>query len=119
MRDPDAVPDASLAYLRCQQPPGVGDRRGARSSSCAASALLLVLDNCEHLLRRGRADSSKSMLGRARASQVLATSREGLDVAGERIMVGVRRSPCPSRRADLRAIAHATRCGSSWSGRRR
>src|SRR5207344_199953 len=53
---------------------------------CERRELLLVLDNCEHLL-----DAAAQMVeGIERACpavRVLATSREGLGVSGERIMV--------------------------------
>lgn len=45
-------------------------------------SLLLVLDNCEHLLR-GCAALAKSLLGASRGLKILASSRERLHAAGE------------------------------------
>ncbi len=51
----------------------IGDRR-----------LLLILDNCEHLLD-ATADLAERLLLSCREVKILATSREALDVAGERV----------------------------------
>jgi predicted ATPase/class 3 adenylate cyclase len=51
----------------------IGDRR-----------LLLILDNCEHLLDPA-AKLAERVLAACRQAKVLATSREALDVAGERV----------------------------------
>ena len=73
-------------------PPALGVRERAgparspttlRGRTCAPRRLLLVLDNCEHLLdacaRAGRRPAARP----ARGVTVLATSREALGVAGE------------------------------------
>jgi predicted ATPase/class 3 adenylate cyclase len=52
----------------------IGDRR-----------LLLILDNCEHLLD-ATADLAERLLLACREAKILATSREALDVAGERVV---------------------------------
>ena len=46
--------------------------------------LLMVLDNCEHLLE-GAADLAEAVLAAAPGVRVLATSREGLGVHGEQV----------------------------------
>jgi predicted ATPase/DNA-binding winged helix-turn-helix (wHTH) protein len=46
--------------------------------------VLLVLDNCEHVLEQS-AELVHRMLGRAHAARILATSREPLRVAGEHV----------------------------------
>ncbi|HEX6425501.1 MAG TPA: winged helix-turn-helix domain-containing protein [Acidimicrobiales bacterium] len=50
----------------------------------AARPVLLVLDNCEHVLERA-AQLVDRMLGRGDAARILATSREPLAVAGEHV----------------------------------
>lgn len=47
--------------------------------------LLVILDNCEHLLD-GTADLAETILAGCPNAQILATSREVLDVAGERVI---------------------------------
>jgi predicted ATPase/class 3 adenylate cyclase len=48
-------------------------------------AALVILDNCEHVID-GCADFAESMLASPGATAMLATSREALDVDGERVM---------------------------------
>ena len=74
------VPAAVAAALGIRERPASRrQRRGARRSDRAA--LLLVLDNFEHLL--AAAPLVERAAGAARASQVLATSRAPLRVRGE------------------------------------
>jgi predicted ATPase/class 3 adenylate cyclase len=89
--------------------------------------LLLVLDNCEHLLDDAGA-LADAVLRRCPNVAVLATSREALDVAGERI-VRVRSLDAPAVSATGEELAHsaavrlfADRCAdvgaeSTWDGR--
>jgi predicted ATPase len=81
--DPAAVPDAVANAL------GVTPAAGASMSERVADALggrptLLVLDNCEHLL-----DAVAALLAlihrRGATVHVLATSREGIGIAGEHL----------------------------------
>ena len=53
------------------------------ASDLASSELLLVLDNCEHLIGAS-ADLADTLLRSCRGLKVLATSRETLGVGGER-----------------------------------
>ena len=69
----------------------------------AGKALLLVLDNCEHLLRAVAALVDEVVLG-CPGVRVLATSREGLNVAGER-MLGVASLDVPGDAAGTEGIA--------------
>ncbi|MCW2649342.1 MAG: afsR 1 [Mycobacterium sp.] len=81
--DPDVVALAAIRALGLPDQPGrpadetlvrlVGDRR-----------MLLVLDNCEHLLD-ATATLTQALLGRCPAVRLLTTSREPLGVAGEAI----------------------------------
>ena len=82
-----------------------------------AKEMLLVLDNCEHLVEAA-ARLVDVLLDSCPRLRVLATSREALSVAGEL------RWPVPAPlRARPAAIAHGrrssqatSRCGCSWSG---
>jgi predicted ATPase/class 3 adenylate cyclase len=81
--DAGAVPDAVAAVL------GVTQQPGKSVSESVVSALegrvrLLVFDNCEHVLDAA-ADLIEAILTESSSVRVLATSREGLDVANEQI----------------------------------
>jgi predicted ATPase/class 3 adenylate cyclase len=81
--DPDAVPDAVLTTVGLVQQPG----RTVTASIAEAFAgrrSLLVLDNCEHVLDAA-AELVEALLARGGHAKVLATSREGLRVADERL----------------------------------
>lgn len=51
----------------------------------SSQRVLIVLDNCEHVLD-GAAEFVERLLARSGSSRVLATSREGLGAAGERLV---------------------------------
>jgi predicted ATPase len=81
--DPAAVPDAVAAVLGIIQQPG----KSVANSVAAAlegRVRLLVIDNCEHVL-----DAAAGLVEAIRAASatvtILATSREGLRVADERL----------------------------------
>ena len=83
--DESGVPDLVAVTLRVQQRPGetvtesiVGVLRDRE--------LLLVLDNCEHLVTSA-ARLVDAIVRACPRVRVLATSREGLGVAGERLML--------------------------------
>ena len=81
--DPDAVPDAVAAIL------GVTQQPGKSVSESVATALdgrvrLLVIDNCEHVLD-ATGDLIDAILAHSTTVKILATSREGLGVADERL----------------------------------
>ncbi len=63
---------------------------------------LLVVDNCEHLVQVV-AETVDTLLGRAPLVQVLASSRESLDVPGEQAYP-LRPLPLPERDADAGAL---------------
>jgi Adenylate and Guanylate cyclase catalytic domain/NB-ARC domain len=78
--DPGAVPDAVAAVL------GITQQPGKSVSESVAAALegrvrLLVFDNCEHV-RDAAADLVEAILAASATVRILATSREGLGVAG-------------------------------------
>nr|WP_090278748.1 adenylate/guanylate cyclase domain-containing protein [Mycolicibacterium komanii]CRL74384.1 LuxR family transcriptional regulator [Mycolicibacterium komanii] len=81
--DPRAVPDAVAAVL------GVGPQAGKTVGESVADALegrvrLLVFDNCEHVVD-DVADLVERILTRTPTVKILATSREGLGLADERL----------------------------------
>ena len=81
--DPASVPDAVAAVLGITQQPGMS------VSDSVAAALegrlrLLVLDNCEHVVD-SVADLVEAILAASATVKVLATSREGIGVADEKL----------------------------------
>jgi predicted ATPase len=83
LADPARVPEALAAVLGVREAADRSltemlgqDLRGKRA--------LLVLDNCEHLLA-ACAELSNALLSAAQEIRILATSREGLGVEGERL----------------------------------
>jgi len=103
VRDPDAVPDAIMATFGLQAPTGMSVIDGL-IEFLRTKELLLVLDNCEHLLRPVSEIAGAVTRGCPHV-RILATSREGINVAGER-MLGVTSLAVPDDSATLEAIAH-------------
>ncbi len=102
VRDPDAVVDAVAAVF------GVTARAGqtlveALVEFLGTKQLLLVLDNCEHVLDPV-ADVVDEIVRSCPGVVVLATSREGLAIVGERILA-VPSLPSPAVDADLDVVA--------------
>ena len=96
--DPEAVWETLAASLRVQPLPG-SERSTSRCSTIwRPKRLLLVLDNCEHLLD-AVARLVDAIERRCARVSVLATSREGLGLAGER-MVAVPSLGVPAGDAD-------------------
>jgi predicted ATPase len=81
--DPAAVPDAVAAVLGITQQPGksVADTVAA---ALEGRVRLLVIDNCEHVLDAG-ADLIEAILAASATTKIVATSREGLGIADERL----------------------------------
>jgi len=81
--DPGAVPDAVAAVLGLTAPVGatVGD---SIAESLSGRRLLLVLDNCEHVLD-AVCELVELIMSRAETVTLMATSREGLRVADEHV----------------------------------
>ena len=82
VRDPDLVAGAIVTAMELPEsgdPPAVRLRR-----SCTGRRLLLVLDNCEHLVDAAAA-VTEELLSACEEVHVLATSREALRVAGESV----------------------------------
>ncbi len=104
IRDPDGVPGALAAVF------GVTARAGMTLEQSLAEfmrtkQLLVVLDNCEHLLE-AVAELVESLERECAGLVVLATSREGLAVDGERV-VPVPSLPSPSPDAGPAAAGEA------------
>jgi predicted ATPase/class 3 adenylate cyclase/DNA-binding CsgD family transcriptional regulator len=79
--DPAQVAPVVAAALRIRDQPGVL-AAGAVARVLARQQLLLVLDNCEHVIDAA-ADLCAGLLGACDDVMILATSREPLAVAGE------------------------------------
>jgi len=77
----------------------------ALCSRLRSAELLLVLDNCEHLLG-GCAELAVALLGSCPQLRVLATSREVLGVPGEAVYA-VAPLPVPPESSDAEALARA------------
>ncbi len=102
VRDEDAVVDAVAAVF------GVTPRTGqtlveALVEFLGTKQLLLVLDNCEHVLDPV-ADLVDEIVRSCPGVVVLATSREGLAIVGERILA-VPSLPSPAVDAELDVVA--------------
>lgn len=105
-----SISDPSLVPMSVAQVLGVGERAGTdlTHTLCAylkSRRLLLVLDNCEHLIE-ACARLTDSLLTAAAEIRVLATSREPMQLRGEQ---NVRLQPLslPDRNADLEDLARA------------
>jgi predicted ATPase len=81
LEDPALVPGAVAAAIDLEGP-GAGLTLEGLSRSISARRLLLVLDNCEHLIEPC-ARLADAVLRAARGLALLARSREALGVAGE------------------------------------
>ncbi|MER8038287.1 AfsR/SARP family transcriptional regulator [Streptomyces hydrogenans] len=94
VRDPEAVPEAVLAALGARETVlrgagaeelrTAGDPLSRLVEHCAGRRMLLLLDNCEHVVGAA-ARLAESLLARCPGVRILATSREPLGVPGERL----------------------------------
>jgi predicted ATPase len=80
--DPDLVARTVASVLRVREAPGRALAE-TLSAHLEAKELLLVLDNCEHLID-ACASLADTLLRSCAGLKILATSRERLGVAGER-----------------------------------
>ena len=90
------------------------------SSTSAESVSCLILDNCEHLLTAS-AELADALLRSGEALRILATSREGLGIEGERLFAlrSLAVPPQDGRRQTAGRWAPWTPSSCSWTGRRR
>jgi predicted ATPase len=93
LNDEGQVPDAVATAVNVRQRPGQSITESL-VSSLRTKEMLVVLDNCEHLLDAS-AGIVAAIVGSCPAITVLATGREGLGVRGERMMM-VRSLPLPA-----------------------
>jgi predicted ATPase/class 3 adenylate cyclase len=82
--DGEAMAQAVLAALRVQPRAGLSVAGSIVEFLRTRSALLLVLDNCEHLLGPAAALAADILRG-CRGVRILATSRQALGVDGEQV----------------------------------
>ena len=82
--DPDAVPDA-IANALGVTPQGDTAVIDVVAEAVAGRRLLIVIDNCEHVLAAAVA-AIEQVLARSDAPRILATSREGLLGSGEAVV---------------------------------
>jgi predicted ATPase/tetratricopeptide (TPR) repeat protein len=102
VRDPEALGDAIMATFGLQVPTGMSVT-DALLEFLRSKELLLVIDNCEHMLRPV-ADLVGAVARGCPNVRVLATSREGLNVTGER-MLGVASLEVPDDATSVELIA--------------
>ena len=106
VRDPAQVPGVVAAALGVRDQPGVPPGE-AVARVLARQQLLLVLDNCEHVLGTA-AEFCAGLLAAADDVRVLATSREPLRVAGEaRYRLGPLTVPGPGDTGDTGECSEA------------
>jgi predicted ATPase/class 3 adenylate cyclase len=104
VRDPAGVDDAVAAVFSLTARAGQSTGE-ALVESLRAKELLLVLDNCEHLIE-GAAALADALARSCERLVILATSREGLGIDGERL-VPVPSLGVPGAGADLAVITQA------------
>jgi predicted ATPase len=104
LSEPGQVPDAVATALGVQQRPGQSITESL-TTTLRAKELLVVLDNCEHLLDAA-AEVVAALVASCPGVGVLATGREGLGVRGERMMM-VRSLPLPGTSATTQEILAA------------
>jgi predicted ATPase/class 3 adenylate cyclase len=84
LSEPHLVAQAVASVLDIRDEPG-RDLVDVMAEALTARRLLLVLDNCEHLLQ-ACAELAERLLGRCPGVHILATSQETLGVAGEAVI---------------------------------
>src|SRR5207244_11132103 len=82
LTDPALVPQAVASVLGAREEPG-RPLTATLTEYLRPKSLLLVLDNCEHLLSAS-AQLADALLRSCPRLRILASSREGLSIAGER-----------------------------------
>ena len=82
--DPESIP-AAIATVLGITPQGDTPLITTVAATLAAKRLLLVVDNCEHVLKAARS-AIETIVGRSGNVRVLATSREALGVDGETVL---------------------------------
>ena len=101
--DQEAMAQAVLAALRARPRPGLSVTGSIVEFLRARTALLLVLDNCEHLAAVA-AELAADILRNCRGVRILATSQQPLGVGGEQVF-GLRPLSLPPSEATMAAVA--------------
>jgi len=102
--DGDLVPQAVAQALGVREAPGLSPTE-ALAEHLGSEKVLLVLDNCEHLIE-ACADLTDALLVACSELKILATSREPLRVAGEtNFMVPSLSTPDPGRSPSTEELA--------------
>jgi predicted ATPase/class 3 adenylate cyclase len=82
--DAEAMAQAVIAALRARPRPGISTAGSIVEFLRTRTALLLMLDNCEHLAAAAAALAADILRG-CRGVRILATSRQALGVGGEQV----------------------------------
>ena len=101
--DDETMAQAVATALRARTRPGLSVAGSVVEFLRTKSALLLVLDNCEHLADAAAALAA-DILRSCRGVRVLATSRQALGVGGEQVF-GLRPLSLPPADADMASAA--------------
>ena len=105
LSDPELVPQAVAPVLGVREEPGTAVLDSLRAH-LEAREILLVLDNCEHLVD-ACADLADALLRSCPDLKVFATSREALGVVGETLFVVPPLSlPDPRHLQDIEGLSH-------------
>ncbi len=115
-QDGEAMAQAVATALRARPRPGLSTAGSVVEFLRTRSALLLVLDNCEHLADAAAALAA-DILRTCSGVRVLATSQQALGVGGEQVFA-LRPLSLPARTRAWPLPAEATRCRCSRSGPR-
>ena len=99
--DQETMAQAVLATLRARPRPGLSTAGSIVEFLRTRTALLLVLDNCEHLASAAAALAADILRG-CRGVRILATSQQPLSVGGEQVF-GLRPLSLPSPDAGMAA----------------
>jgi len=102
-QDQETMEQAVAAALRVRPRPALSTAGSVVEFLRTRSALLLVLDNCEHLAAAAAALAGDILRG-CRGVRILATSQQALGVDGEQVF-GLRPLPLPPPDADMAAAA--------------
>jgi predicted ATPase/class 3 adenylate cyclase len=100
--DPESMLEVVAAALAYVPAPGADLKQGI-AKFVGSRRMLVTLDNCEHLLDPA-ADLAETVLERCPNLVILATSREALEVRGERV-IRLRSLPVPQAGAALEYLA--------------
>jgi class 3 adenylate cyclase len=115
-QDGETMTQAVATALRARPRPGLSTAGSVVEFLRTKSALLLVLDNCEHLAATAAALAA-DILRSCRGVRILATSQQPLSVGGEQVF-GLRPLSLPPRRQPWRPPGPATRLSCSSSAPR-